>query len=379
ADALVRAAVGLHDSTWVTESQVADAVERIYSAGRFDQVSYRVQPRPGGDDLLFDLTEGDRDVVGLGVRYSTPRGAALLVGATVNDWLTPGSKVALSARLGDELQFDGRYLLGAGPEARFLQTYSATFTRTSLPHVRPPGVESAPVIDVQQASAQIARVLGHAGYIGVDLTHARSNDGVRGGDSVFALLRQSYTTVGGILSLDTYDRVFAPTTGAAALMVWTQDLGRGRSFARRFADLQGALPLGGHVSLLGQVDAGYASGPGLPLHDRFFLGGSLPSAVWPSQFVPFLGIDPQSAVGTVVHMAQAGVQAEVRDNVFVSLRGNVGNVFDTWPAPVGWRSYLRGGGLTIGTMLAPGPLSITFGSRSLHQRPVIEINFGATF
>ena len=379
ADALVRAAFGLRDSTWVTESQVADAVDRIYSTGRFDQVSFRVQPRPGGDNLLLDLTEGDRDVVGVGIRYGTPRGAALLVGATVNDWLTPGSKVALSARLGDELQFDGRFLLGAGPEARFLQTYRATFTRTSLPHLRPPAVGSAPVLDVREVSMQVARVLGHAGYIGVEVTHARSSDGVPGGDSLLALQSQSYTTLGGRLSLDTYDRMFAPTTGTAVLMVWSQDVGHGRSFSRRFADLQGVLPVGSHVSLLGRVDVGYALGSSLPLHDRFFLGGGVPSSVWASQFVPFLGLDAQSAQGTVVHVAQAGVQAEVRDNLFVSLRGNVGNVFDTWPAPVGWRSYLRGCGLTIGTMLAPGPLSITFGSRSLNQRPVIEINFGATF
>ena len=379
ADAIVHGAVGLRDSTWVTESEVAEAVDRIYSTGRFDQVSFRVEPRAGGDNLLLDLTEGDRDVVGVGVRYGTPRGASLLVGATVNDWITPGSRVALSARLGDELQFDGRYLLGAGPDAGFLETVRATFTRTTLPHVRPAGVASAPVLDVREVSLQLARVLGHAGYLGAEVTHARSSDGVPGGDSVLARPSQSYTTLGGELSLDTYDRAFAPTTGGSTLMIWNGDLGHGRSFGRRFADLQGALPVGHHVSLLGRMDVGYASGTNLPFHDRFFLGGSVPSAVWPSTFVPFLGLDAQSLQGTVVHAAEAAVQAEMRDNVFVTLRGNVGNVFDTWPAPVGWRSYLRGGGLTIGTMLAPGPVSITFGSRSLTQRPVIEINFGATF
>lgn len=380
ADALVRAAVGLRDSTWVRLSDVEGAVDRVYSTGRFDQVSFRVEPGTGGDNLLFDLTEGDRDVVGVGVHYGTPRGAALLVGATVNDWLTPGSKVGLSARLGDEQQFDGRFLLGAGPEARFLQTYRVTFTRTSLPHIRPAGVEAAPALDVHEVSTQIARVLGHAGYVGVELTHAQSSDGVRGADTVLALRSQSYTTLGGILSLDTYDRTFAPTTGAAGLLVWEQNVGHGLSFTHRFADLQGAVPASGRVTLLGRVDVGYAWGNGdLPLHDHFFLGGSVPSSVWASQFIPFLGLDPQSRQGTTVQAAQAGVQAEVRDNLFVTLRGNVGNVFDQWPIGVGWGSYLRGAGLTIGTTLAPGPVSITFGSRSLHQRPVIEINFGATF
>jgi NTE family protein len=380
-DALARAAVGLRDSTWVTESDVAAAVERVYSTGRFDQVSFRIQPRTaGGSDLLFDLTEGDRDVVGVGVQYATPRGAALLVGATVNDWLTPGSKVGLSARLGDELQFDGRFLLGAGPEARFLQTYRVTFSRASLPHVRPAGVESAPTLDVHEVSAQLARVLGHAGYVGLELTHGRSSDGVRGGDSLLALRSQSYTTLGGILSVDTYDRLFSPTVGTSVLLLWEENVGKGLSFTHRFADVQGAFPVADHASLVGRADIGYAWGNNdLPLHDHFFLGGSVPSSVWASQFVPFLGLDPQSRQGTVVQVAQLGVQAEVRDNMFVTVRGNVGNVFDGWPIPPGWSSYLRGAGLTIGTQLAPGPVSITFGSRSLHQRPVIEINFGATF
>jgi hypothetical protein len=133
------------------------------------------------------------------------------------------------------------------------------------------------------------------------------------------------------------------------------------------------------VSLLGRVDLGSSSGKDLPLHGQFFLGGSVPSSVWASEFVPFLGLDPQSRQGRVVHMAQAGVQTEVRDNLIVTLRGNVGNVFDGWPPSQGQGGYLRGAGLTIGTTLAPGPLSITFGTRSLHQTPIIEIAFGATF
>ena len=379
ADAIVRAYIGLQDSTWVTRAQIAAAVDRIYSTGRFDQVSYRTQPRPGGHDLLLDLTEGDRDVVGVGVRYDTPRGASLLAGAIVNDWLTPGSKVALTARLGDEQQYDARFLFGAGPGAQFLQTYRATFMRTSLPHVRPAGVEAAPVIDLHEVSAQVARVLGHVGYLGVELTRGSSRDGVRGGDSIFVLRSQTYTTATIVGSLDTYNRIFAPTTGGSVLLRSEHEIGRGQGWTRQFIDAQGAFSVVSRVSLLGRVDLGSASGANLPLHGRFFLGGSVPSSVWTSEFVPFIGLDPQSVQGTVVQVAQASVQAEVRDNLIVTLHGNVGNVFDGWRPPVGESGYLRGVGLTVGTLLAPGPLSITFGTRSLRQTPKIEIVFGATF
>jgi len=133
------------------------------------------------------------------------------------------------------------------------------------------------------------------------------------------------------------------------------------------------------VALLGRVDVGYAAGTDLPLHDRFFLGGSAPSTVWASQFIPFLGLSPQSAQGTVVAAVQGGARVELRDNLFVTVQGNAGNVFDRWPASAGHSGYITGGGLTIGSMLAPGPVTVTFGTRSLRQTPVIEIAFGAAF
>ncbi len=379
AEALARAAIGLQDSTWVTEADMAAAVDRGYSTGRFDQVSYRVLPRPGGADVVFDLTEGDRDVLGVGVRYDTPRGAALLASATVNDWFTPGSKAMLTARLGDEQQYDARFVLGAGPEARFLQTYRATLTRTSLPHLRPAGVGSAPTLDVHELSARVARVLGHAGYVGVELTRAWSRNGVTGGDSVLALQSQTYTTIGGLLSLDTYNRLFAPTAGGSMLLLAERELRGGSGFTHDFADVQGAVPLTRRISLLGRVDAGYASGADLPLQERFFLGGSVPSVVWTSRFVPFLGLNAQSALGTAVQAAQGALQMEVRRNLFVTARADVGNVFDRWPGSAGRSGYLRGGGLSVGTMLAPGPLTVTFGTRSLRQTPIIEVLFGANF
>jgi hypothetical protein len=124
---------------------------------------------------------------------------------------------------------------------------------------------------------------------------------------------------------------------------------------------------------------GYASGVDLPLHDLFFLGGSVPSAVWPSQFIPFLGVDPQSMAGRAVQVAQGGVQAEPVEGWIVALRGNVGNVFQTWPVGISRSTYQSGMGLTVGTQLAPGPLTFTLASRNLRQKPVFEIVFGATF
>ena len=91
------------------------------------------------------------------------------------------------------------------------------------------------------------------------------------------------------------------------------------------------------------------------------------------------GFEPQSRVGTAIQVAQAGVQVEIRDNLIATLRGNLGNTFDAWPAGVHRSEYVGGAGLTIGTMLPPGPLSFTIASRSWRAAPIVEISFGAVF
>ncbi|HEY4219007.1 MAG TPA: patatin-like phospholipase family protein [Gemmatimonadaceae bacterium] len=382
ADGMVRGTLELHDSSWVTLDRVENAVTRVYSTGRFDQVSFRIVPHDGGSDLFFDLTEGDRDVLGLGVRYDTPQGVALLASATVTDWLSPGSSASLSARLGAEQQFDARDVVGEGPNSHFVQTYRATVSRVSLPHVNAASPISAPALSVREVAAEIGRTLSSSTVVGVEVSHQWSHDGAPGGDPEWALRSQSFTTVAAILHSDTYNRSFAPTHGGSLVMrseIADYDHSGDATFTRHFFDAQGVYSIVGGLALVGRVDAGYASGAQLPEHDRFLLGGSIPSAVWPTQFIPFLGFEPQSRVGTSVQVARAGAQLQLSDNVVATLAGNVGNAFDTWPIGVHRSQYVGGAGLIVETMLAPGPLSLTVATRSWRATPIVELGFGAKF
>jgi hypothetical protein len=133
------------------------------------------------------------------------------------------------------------------------------------------------------------------------------------------------------------------------------------------------------LSLQGSAHWGTASGDGLPLHDWFFLGGSIDSGVWPTQFVPFDGVNSQSIAGRAVRVLQAGVQMEGPAGFMVTARGDVGGVFDATPASEGRAGYRTGVGLSVGRQFAPGPISLTAGTRSLHQRPTVELQFGAHF
>jgi NTE family protein len=382
ADDMVRGTLELHDSSWVSLADVEAAVTRVYATGRFDQVSFRVVPRDGANDLVFDLTEGDRDVLGIGVRYDTPQGVALLASATITDWISPGSSASVSARLGAEQQFDARDVVGAGPDAHFIQTYRATFSRVSLPHFRSVSPVESPTFDVREIAAEIGRTLSSSTVVGVEVAHQWSHDGATGADAEWALRSQSFTTLAATVHADTYNRSFAPTHGGALLIrseVGDYDHSGDATFTRHFLDAQGAYSIFDNLTFVGRVDAGYASGASLPEHDRFLLGGSVPSTVWSTQFIPFLGFEPQSRVGTSIQVARAGAQVELRDNLVATLAGNIGNAFDTWPAGVHRSQYVGGAGIAIGTMLPPGPLSFSIASRSLHAMPIAEISFGAAF
>ncbi|HTE46671.1 MAG TPA: patatin-like phospholipase family protein [Gemmatimonadaceae bacterium] len=382
ADGMVRGTLELGDDTWVSLPDIEAAVSRVYSTGRFDQVSFRLVPHNNMSDLIFDLTEGDRDVLALGIRYDTPRGVGLLASATVTDWISPGSSASVSARLGAEQQFDARDVVGEGPTAHFTQTYRVTFSRTSLPHFRELSPIESPTFDVREIAAEIGRTLSSSAAISVDVAHTWSHDGAAGADPEWALRSQSFTTLGATVRADTYDRSFAPTHGYAFLWrseVADHDRGGDATFTRHFLSAQYAYSLISNLTFLGGVDAGYAFGADLPEHDRFLLGGSVASSVWPTEFIPFLGFEPQSQAGTAIQVAHAGVQAELPFNLVATVRGNLGNTFDAWPSSVRRSEYVGGAGITIGTMLTPGPLSITVASRSWRAMPIVEISFGAVF
>jgi hypothetical protein len=316
------------------------------------------------------------------MRYDTPRGAALLASAQVADFLIPGSTPSVSARHGDIQQFEVRDVLGEGANARFLQTYRATGTRTPLRTVEAPGAVTTPELSVRQVAAQLEHTLMSDVVVGVEVSHEWSRDGATGADGPYALRVRSFDLASAMVSRDHLDRADFPTSGTAFL--WQSEVGAAslrahRSVARHIIEARGALPIAGGLSLLGSVYWGTVTGADLPLHDWFFVGGSAPSAVWHSQFVPFLGAKPQSVIGRSVQVWQGGVQVQGPAGVILALRGNVGNVLHTWPDSASDAGYHSGLGLSVSRAFPPGPVSLSVASRSRAQPPVVEVTFGADF
>ena len=92
----------IHEGKNVTTDDIRKAIELYRGTGAFDAVSYELAPIDSlteGQQLTFHLNSTSPDVVGLGARYDTEEGAALLFSLGVNECKLSGLKFGMKGRL----------------------------------------------------------------------------------------------------------------------------------------------------------------------------------------------------------------------------------------------------------------------------------------
>jgi hypothetical protein len=92
-----------------------------------------------------------------------------------------------------------------------------------------------------------------------------------------------------------------------------------------------------------------------------------------------MGLKPQSIAGRSVQVMQGGGQLNAPADIVLSVDGTLGNAFNPAPGSIARAGYIRGVGVTLSRNFTPGPVSITFASRSMRVRPIVELAFGAFF
>ena len=92
----------IHEGKFVTKDHIRKAIELYRGTGAFDAVSYNLVSGDSlakGQQLVFHLGSTVPDVVGLGARYDTEEGAALLFSMGLNEHSLSGLKLKLKGRL----------------------------------------------------------------------------------------------------------------------------------------------------------------------------------------------------------------------------------------------------------------------------------------
>jgi hypothetical protein len=361
----------------------AERVARsVFTTGRYSQVTSRVVATDSGLALVLDVLPEQRDRIAVGLRYDSRFRASLLLGGFLYNRFTRGSLVSLEARLGEQLQLQARYQPSAERNGVLVRAITASYLRTPF--------------DLYDATQRVARsevrwstLSAFAG------TRVRSNTltGVllagefgRATTEIspvpVATVQRAYGTLMAVSWTDTYDRAVYATQGMSLLTqvkVADRSVGAGATFTRIVADWEARRRLSEGVTIVGHVAAGTARGRDLPLYERFFLGGALPSAVLRGVEFAFPAIRTQERLGNALQLAELGLQQQVTQSLFVSARGTIGNTFAEWPGVASLDQYLRGVSVTAGLLTRIGPASLTVGTQRLGTWPRLALDVGRRF
>ena len=369
----------LPERGWLSAAELDAAVERAYATELFRRVSYRVRPEAGDTAIVIDIEEDPRDSFGFGFRYDDRYKAALLFTTTVYNWLRYGSATRFDLRLGEQLQLEAQYLRGRGVTSPFSIGGGVRFTSAPF-DIYADGQRVAEIsAKVASVSGLVGTTLGNGALAGVLLTGewANAEAAIAPTDTAQAEL---YYTVSGLLWRDTFDRAAFPTRGSSLLIRSERadpSIGSGAEFSHHLLDAQKVVPLRADVGLHLRAVAGASWGDDLPLHRRFFLGGTYPAGVFPETQPPFLGLNPQERLGRALQLLRAGVQWELRDQTFATFSANTGNAFDDWSwAP---DDYLFGWGISLGALSFLGPVELTASGRDVTGWPDLAFTFGYRF
>jgi outer membrane protein assembly factor BamA len=375
---------GLDVGDTVSLDDIERSVQRIYSTGFYERVSYRVESAPDGRRLRFFAVEKTVDFFRFGLRYDSYEELSAIFNLLLRNKPGRGSTLNLDVIVGSSNHIVLNHILHPG-----LHRGLALLSRLGY---------MDEFIDVYDESAPVFRIDVKAAYGEFLLGNTFSNRlalgaGVRGelvgidvGYTLWEVPRldENLFALVGALWWDSLNRTQFPTSGVSFYTrheYSDRTWGSNTDFSRHFADLQAFAPLHGRVTLLGHLVAGTLTGDEPPVHYAFFLGGmDLPVLLLERRLsrVSFLGLNGRELAGRHIQFAQAGVQIEASHRMFFTLRANAGAAYDGETFDVQGQRYENGAGLTLGLRTPLGPLEITgaYGSR---EEFIGHLSFGMKF
>ncbi|MCD4652138.1 MAG: patatin-like phospholipase family protein, partial [Candidatus Cloacimonetes bacterium] len=80
---LIIGKLGLKDSRWIKSEEIRDAIQRLCGSNYFERVTYRLEPVPGGVNMIIRVVEKTTNFFQVGLNYNCELNAALLLNATL--------------------------------------------------------------------------------------------------------------------------------------------------------------------------------------------------------------------------------------------------------------------------------------------------------
>jgi NTE family protein len=217
------------------------------------------------------------------------------------------------------------------------------------------------------------------GVVGVRSEYFDIGQDVGAGD--FLNQRGSILAGFAYFQVETFDRSSFPSRGVRFHMQF-QGMPPGigdRHFGLMSLDWQIRRPLTGRLTLASRLIAGNIRGRDIPLHYRFYLGGTTLFRNLADRQFPVYGFAPYERSGNSAYVVGLGMQYQVARSVFVKLDWNVIRVEEAWDWKIRGRRFREGYGISTGWLSPIGPVELTFSGKRVEGPYTTNLNIGHVF
>jgi len=340
---LVRSELELDVGDYVDRAGMESRLSDLDATGLFRLVRYRLDRFGSGAVLTVNVEERARDRLGVGFRYDDEWRAALLFTATLHNALAYGSVTRFDLRVGEETRVGATLTRRRGVTGRLGTGLAAHWSQGELERR---GVE------LSTASLFFGLAASRGTALSLQVTGERA---AYAGDGSDVLLFSGSL----VLDHEALDRIDYPRSGsdvAGRVEVGASDVTFQGHFTFGVLDARYYIPLADRVTVDLGAWVGYETGEDLPLHRRFYLGGTHPSSIFGTTHALFPGLSRQEHSGSAVQVARLGLRWRVGGGTFFRAGVDIGGVRDAWKFPM--ERPMTGWSLSAGNATPVGPIEL---------------------
>lgn len=360
----------------VTPKDIAKAINRLYSSLYFDRINYEIQALQVGVRLLIDVKESKSGQFRVGLHYDSDNKSSILLNATVRNLLINGSKFSLSTALGENPSFEGFFFKNNGWKPGYGFNFTVNQTRV---YAYDNGRKISSFNFNESSTKFFTQSIVSNNYaLGAGIEYEVSSlrpfvDPVLNIDT-----SGSFLNYYGFLNIDSYDNAFYPKKGFRLTtdfkLITNQPTDPTLFLVFRYKN---AIPLTKRLTLLNQLYGGAVEGKSIPYQYYFYSGGIKEKAKY--GILPFTGLEFMEKSSSNALILAADFQYQIFPNFYLILKGNIGNMKNSFTELFTINEILSGYGLTTGYDSWIGPIELSV-SKSANRSGLIGfVNIGFWF
>lgn len=362
---------------WVKPEEIKQTAENFYASNYFEKVTFMLEPVEGGARVHFIFREKQGGSLNLGIYYDSDYKTVLTLNSMFLNLLTNGTKLSASMQLGKNPGAKVLFALDKGPllspgielTSNLVETYSYSLNRTrtgSYAYF----ISNARLFLQSRPSNKVLFQLGG------EFNHSTLEPRITMID--FESKTDNFLGVYNRFYMDTRDRSCFPTTGSRVELL-------GKYFSNPcfhpivyfFLDLQKALSVSNHLTLVNELFGGLITGDSIPYLYNFKIGGR--SEITSIGNISYPGYKFLEVNSTNLLFYRIDMQYELFHNLFVSLYGNIGTMAPCFSDITDTDHLLSGFGFTMGFVSPFGPIKFSLSKSGEFKEWVGYIQVGYSF